>query len=282
MSDLTWGPPGYRPGKPYGQLRDVVQAGTRFEIEGEGPAVLLIHGVGLDLRMWDPIAAELAQRYSVIRYDIWGHGESQKPLSQLKLRDYVSQLADLADYLKLGRFALVGFSMGALIAQGYALARQERLAGLCLMNSVHQRSPEQRAVVEARLGVAETEGPQAIIEAALSRWLSAGCRKAHPQVEAALRRRLERNDRAGFLSAYRVFAAADAELAGRLSEVSCPLLAMTGGLDSGSTPEMSRALAAEAADGEALVLEGLAHLAPIEGAERCAEHLTKFLAERCR
>jgi hypothetical protein len=57
---------------------------------------------------------------------------------------------------------------------------------------------------------------------------------------------------------------------------------MTGGLDSGSTPEMSRALAAEAADGEALVLEGLAHLAPIEGAERCAEHLTKFLAERCR
>ncbi len=282
MSSLSWGPPGYRPGKPYGQLRDVVQAGTRFEIEGEGPTVLLIHGVGLDLRMWDPIAAELARRYCVIRYDIWGHGESQKPLSQLKLRDYVSQLADLADYLKLGRFALVGFSMGALIAQGYALARPERLAGLCLMNSVHRRSAEQRAAVEARLGVAETQGPQAIIEAALSRWLSAEYREANPQVEAALRQRLERNDRAGFLSAYRVFAAADAELSGRLSGISCPVLAMTGELDSGSTPEMSRTLAAEAPEGEAVILEGLAHLAPIEGAGRCAERLWEFLDKRCR
>lgn len=281
MSASSWGPPGYRPGKPYGQLRDAVQAGTRFEIEGEGPAVLLIHGVGLDLHQWDPIAADLARDHTVIRYDLWGHGGSQKPLSQLRLRDYVSQVADLADYLKLGRFVLVGFSLGALIAQGYALARSERLVGLCLMNSVYQRSAEQRAAVEARLALAESEGPQAIIEAALSRWMGPAYRADHPEVEEALRARLLKNDRQGFLSAYRVFASADAELAGRLFGIACPALVMTGAKDRGSTPAMSEALAAELPDAEVEILEGLAHLAPLEGAEACARRLRRFLVERC-
>ena len=279
QADDSWRAPGYRPGKPYGALRDVVQAGTRFEVEGEGPAIVLLHGVGLDLTIWSQVVPLLAQKYTVIRYDIWGHGQSQKPISQLRLRDYAGQLESLVDYLKLGRFALVGFSMGTMIAQSYAVTHGDRLAALCLLNSVHNRGPEERAAVSARLEQAEHSGLTSLVEPALARWLSNDYREEHPETVAAIRHRLETNDRNGFLSAYRVFATADQELAGRLGEISCPTLVMTGARDSGSTPAMSRALAAEIPGAELEILEGLAHLALVEDAGKVAESILTFLSK---
>jgi len=278
---LPWPAPGNRPPRRYGQLRDQVQAGTRFDIEGEGPALVLLHGVGLDLSQWDAMVPLLRDEFTLVRYDLWGHGGSSKPLSDLCLKDYVAQLADLASYLKLERFALAGFSMGALIAQAYAVESAGRLAGLCLISAVHRRSSAARAAVEARLAQAERDGPRSIIEPALERWLTPAFRRRHPEAVSALRQRLERNDAKGFLTAYRVFAAADQELAGRAVAITCPALVMTGALDSGSTPEMAKSLAEEMPSGELEILEGLAHLAPIEGAEVVAERLRRFLLGPC-
>ena len=280
-TNLPWPAPGYRPPRRYGQLRDQIQAGTRFDIEGEGPALVLVHGVGLDLTQWDAMAPYLREDFTLVRYDLWGHGGSSKPLSALRLKDYVAQLVDLAQYLRLGRFALVGFSMGALIAQAYAARFPERLAGLCLMSAVHRRSDEARAAVEARLAQAEKEGPRSIIEPALSRWLTAEFRAAHPEVVQLFKERLEKNDVKGFLTAYRVFAAADRELAESAEKITCPTLVMTGALDSGSTPEMAKSLAAELPDSELEILEGLAHLAPVEGPEQVSAKLRHVLRGPC-
>jgi pimeloyl-ACP methyl ester carboxylesterase len=280
-TNLPWPEPGYRPPRRYGQLRDQVQAGTMFDIEGEGPALVLVHGVGLDLTQWDAMVPLLREDFTLVRYDLWGHGGSSKPLSALRLKDYVAQLADLAQYLRLGRFALVGFSMGALIAQAYAARSPERLAGLCLMSAVHRRSEEARAAVEARLAQAEKEGPRSIIEPALNRWLTAEFRAAHPEVVQLFKERLEKNDTKGFLTAYRVFAAADRELADSAEKITCPALVMTGALDSGSTPEMAKSLAAELPDSELEILEGLAHLAPVEGADQVSARLRRFLRGPC-
>ena len=275
-----WPPPGYRPPRRYGQLRDEVQAGTRFQIDGEGPAVVLIHGVGLDLAMWDPLVAALQGDYSLVRYDFWGHGGSHKPLSPLRLKDYVDQLDDLLAYLKIERCVLVGFSMGAMIARGFSLRATGKLAGLCLMNAVHERSEQERAAVAARLNRAEEEGPGVIVEAALERWFTPAFRQQAPAVVDGVRDRLQRNDRRGFLTAYRVFAEADRTLAEMPGRADCPALVMTGALDRGSTPAMAESLAAEL-EGEAAVLEGLAHLAPLEDAPRVAARLREFLERRC-
>src|SRR5215467_11902545 len=47
-----------------------------YETAGTGPAVVLVHGFGLDLRMWDPQAGDLAARFRVVRYDCRGFGAS--------------------------------------------------------------------------------------------------------------------------------------------------------------------------------------------------------------
>jgi pimeloyl-ACP methyl ester carboxylesterase len=250
---------------------------TCHRAEGTGAPVVLIHGVGLDLGMWDAQAAALASRYRVIRYDMIGHGGSAARAGTLGLGDFVAQLDGLCRDLGLDRVSLVGFSMGALVAQAYALAEPARVARLVVMSGVYDRDPPARAAVRARCETASRQGPEALIEAALARWFSPEYRARHPAAVAAVRRRLASNDPHGFLAAYRVFAEADAALAGRLGAIACPTLVMTGALDPGSTPEMARAMAAAIPKARLEVLPGARHLIPVEAAQAVSAALLRFL-----
>ena len=274
---LDWAAPGFLPPPLHGTVRDRIEAGTHFHIDGEGPAVVLVHGVGLDLDMWAAQAAALARHYTVIRYDMLGHGGSAKPPGKLRLSSYITQLEMVHRYFRLGRSVVVGFSMGALVGRAFAFAHPERLAGLALLNGVYDRTPAELDAIRARLQLAETDGPEALIEAALARWLSPEFRAAAPDAVAAIEDRLRANDRHGFLAAYRVFIEADEAAAGPLTALSCPALVITGEKDQGSTSAMAAAMAAAIPDAELHVLPGLAHLAPIEGADAVNALLLGFL-----
>jgi pimeloyl-ACP methyl ester carboxylesterase len=275
--ERAWAPPGFLPPERHGTIRDRIEAGTHFRVEGDGPAVVLIHGVGLDLEMWQAQVAALRGRFTIVRFDLLGHGASAKPPGALRLKSFVAQLAMLFDYLRLQQAVVVGFSLGALIAQSHALAHGERLAGLVLLNGVYDRPPEARRDVLARLRQAEIDGPDSIIDAALARWFTPAFAASAPDTVARIRDRLTANDRHGFLSAYRVFAEADAELAGRLGAIACPTLVATGADDPRSTPAMARAMATAIPHAEVRILPGLRHLAPVEGAATVNQMLGDFL-----
>ncbi|MEE8506034.1 MAG: alpha/beta fold hydrolase, partial [Kiloniellales bacterium] len=53
--------------------------GTVFQTEGNGPPVVLVHGLGLNRNMWTWQIDALAGRFFLVRYDLLGHGESDKP-----------------------------------------------------------------------------------------------------------------------------------------------------------------------------------------------------------
>ena len=272
-----WPPPRQVPDRTHGTLRDVVQAGTLFDVTGAGPAVVLIHGVGLDHRMWDGIAPRLAEDFTVIRYDMLAHGGSAKPPGPLGLRSFVDQLAALQTYFGLDPFALVGFSMGAVVARAYAVQHPEKLARLVLLNGIYQRSTEQRAAVQARYAQAESEGPRAIIDAALARWFTAPFQDRHPEVLAVVRTRLEQNNPRDFLAAYAVFRNAEDPSPEALAALACPTLVATGALDSGSTAAMTEAMGRVIPGARTEILDGLAHMAPVEDPERVATLVRDFL-----
>ncbi len=86
--------------------------GTAFAQGGDGPPVVLVHGLGLNRHMWDGQLAALGRRFFVVRYDLLGHGDSDKPEGPYRMERFVDQLSALIDGLKLGGCALVGFSLG--------------------------------------------------------------------------------------------------------------------------------------------------------------------------
>lgn len=111
--------------------------------------------------MWRVPMELLSPDFAVLRYDFLGHGESHNPAGARKISDYVDQLMCLIHYLGVARFALVGFSMGALIAQAFASQQPDRLTHLGLLHSVYQRTEAQCLGVRARYHITREHGSMA-------------------------------------------------------------------------------------------------------------------------
>ncbi|MEU6348178.1 alpha/beta hydrolase [Streptomyces sp. NPDC047072] len=236
------------------------------------PTVVLLHGVGLDRTMWEPAAALLADRFTVIAPDLPGHG-GRPPVDE---RVILTDLADgVADAIPAGSH-LVGFSLGALVAQHLALHRPALVATLTSVSSVCRRTAEERTSVLERLRLAEADFA-ASTTASLKRWYD-GTDVDAGQV-ARTEATLLANDRASFLGCYRVFASADAELGAHLGRIAVPALAITGSEDPGSTPAMTRRLAAALPDCRAVVVPGARHMLPVERPRALVDSLTTFLGE---
>ena len=90
------------------------------------PTVILIHGLGGTLNIWDPIASVLEHCFSVLRYDLRGHGQSDVPAGDWSLEDFVRDLEAIFIDESLPHAHLVGFSLGGLIVQQFALSYPER------------------------------------------------------------------------------------------------------------------------------------------------------------
>lgn len=106
-----------------------------YETAGRGTPVIFLHGFTLDLRMWARQVEHFSKNYKTFAYDSRGHGQSDCPASGYSRDDRVSDLYRLARYLKLGKFHLVGLSMGGATALGYALDHPDDLLSLTLVDS---------------------------------------------------------------------------------------------------------------------------------------------------
>ncbi len=153
------------------RLRDHVHGGTWFTSEGEGEAVILIHGVGLDHTMWDQQVAGLRNRFQVITYDMLGHGQSAHPPEERLLGDFVRQLHQLMMNLDLEQATIIGFSMGGLVAREFATRYPGMTLKLVLMDTVFRRSPEQQAAVLARYPAEQSGALEEGIDAETERGL---------------------------------------------------------------------------------------------------------------
>ena len=133
---------------------------TRYDVSGEGPAVILIHGVGSSRQSWDGVVERL-EGYQTLRYDLRGHGEFGKPAGPYTLDNFVADLAALLDHVGIARSHVVGFSLGGLIAQGFALAHLDRVEKLALVSTVSGRTEEERDRVKTRLEMVQDGIPGA-------------------------------------------------------------------------------------------------------------------------
>lgn len=255
----------------------ILSDGTCARLSGTGPALILLHGVGLNQSIWVEQVKAFVPTRQIITYDLLGHGRSAAVPENTTLGDWVHQLENLVEELKLERFCLLGFSFGGMIAQAFAAKNADRIEKLVLMSTVYARSDEERAGVLARLDVAQREGPQAIIAAALSRWFSVKFAAEYPVVMQGYERMLRNNEPASFLAAYKCFATGDKQLVDMVSGISCPTLVMTGELDGGSTPEMARRLAATIPSARCFLIPQARHMMPVERSDEVNSVLRRFL-----
>lgn len=247
-----------------------------YRIDGSGPWVTLIHGVGADLGNWDEVAGRLAVDFTVLRVDLRGHGRSGRMLS-CRLADFVDDLSALLATVGATRTDLVGFSLGGLIAEQYAITHPPALRRLALISTVAERTEEERARVLKRADQIDREGIAAVVAAATDRWFTPEFKAANPD---RVQRRLDQliaNDHRSYAAAYRVFAEADKGL--RFEDIDVPTLIMTGEEDTGSSPRMARVLSEGIKTSELRILPKLLHSVLIEAPDLIAGLLLDFLGK---
>jgi 3-oxoadipate enol-lactonase len=106
-----------------------------YQVTGDGPAIVLVHGFGLDMRMWDSQVPELEKRFRVVRYDCRGFGASG-PFDPAVGYTHAGDLIALLDHLGIGKAVLAGLSFGGRVVTQAALAAPDRVAGLVLLDAV--------------------------------------------------------------------------------------------------------------------------------------------------
>ena len=253
--------------------------GTAYEVAGAGPPVVLVHGLGMNRAMWDWQWPALAAGHRTVRYDLLGHGESDKPRDGYSLRRYADQAAALMDALGIARAALVGFSLGGMIVRAFALAYPERVSALVVLNSAHDRTEAERDAIRLRVEQAAQGGPEATLDGALDRWFTPHFATEHPEVLDRVRRWVLANDPAVYPLMYRVLAESDVELAEAAAQIRCPTLVATGDDDRGNTPDMARRLAAIVPGARCEILPGLRHMGLAEEPETFNRLMLAFLAD---
>jgi pimeloyl-ACP methyl ester carboxylesterase len=106
-----------------------------FRMEGDGPVVLLIHGIAGSSNAWRDVMPELARNYTVIAPDLIGHGQSAKPIGDYSLGAHASGLRDLLRVLGLTRATVVGQSFGGGVAMQLSYQHPDCCERLVLVDS---------------------------------------------------------------------------------------------------------------------------------------------------
>lgn len=256
-------------------MRDGGEPWLNYVIEGEGPMVTLIHGVGANLESWTATCERLTQRMRVLRMDLRGHGRSGPIREPYSLEKFAADIVAILDAEGIERTHLVGFSLGGMIAQCLALDWPDRFDRLALLATVAGRTPEERAKVTSRLDLIRDRGIVAVTGAARDRWFTERFAKAHPEKIEARIAELIANDPESYLEAYRVFG--QSELAPRLHEIGHETLVLTGENDVGSNTRMARFMHDQIARSELVILPELKHSLLVEAPDEIAERLLAFL-----
>jgi pimeloyl-ACP methyl ester carboxylesterase len=151
-------------------MRITTDDGVRLaaEVAGSGPGLLLVHGFGGAQADFADHRPALARDHTVVTFDHRGHGASDQPteVAAYSLDRLVADTVAVADTVGLGRFRLVGHSMGGMVARRLALRFPERVEALILMDTSPGPVPQfDAALMDAAADIAFTQGKAALKEA---------------------------------------------------------------------------------------------------------------------
>jgi 3-oxoadipate enol-lactonase len=243
------------------------------EIDGDGPAVLLVHGLGATSNFYQVQTDVLADRFRVIRPDSAGAGRS--PVAEdISVESHAEDLAALLDELGVESAAVVGHSVGTLIVRALAARHPQKVSKLALLGAVREPADAGRQAQRDRAALLREKGTAAVAPAVVANALSETTRRDKPEVAAFVRELVMRQDPEGYARNCEALAAATdpGPVASGL-----PLLLITGADDKVGPPEASQEIAKAHGEATVEILPGVGHWTALEAAGPVTDLLQKFL-----
>ncbi|MFN3575870.1 MAG: alpha/beta fold hydrolase [Tabrizicola sp.] len=244
----------------------------RLNADLSGPAtaqpVVLIHGLGLDARVWQALMPALGG-HRVLRLDLRGHGRSDTPKPPFAMGALVRDVERLIDHFGLTGTVVLGAGEGGLIAQGLAAKRLDLVRGLVLTGSATRFANP--SIWQARLARLRDAGPD--LEADCAALL--GPRWRQSPALAEVRAMLETTRPDGWIGL--ATAVATADFYQTTASLRLPTLVLAGGDDRRTPPDLQRELADLVPGADFRLIRGGGHLAMLTHTAAFSEPLLDFL-----
>jgi pimeloyl-ACP methyl ester carboxylesterase len=245
---------------------------------GDGPTVVFLHGLGGSANGWLAQVEECRVRgWRGVAYDQRGAGRSEKPDGPYSVETWVDDLLALLDRLAIERLALVGHSVGCMVAERGAVALRDRVWALALCGGASAWRPEAGPVFEERVRLARAGRMDEIAEVVAGTGLSERCRREDPRLLGMMREAIASNEPRAYAECSA--ATASATMADPAA-LTCPVLAFCGEEDPVTPPAAAEEVAAAAARGETAVVAGAAHWCMIEDPAATNRALFDFLGRQ--
>lgn len=131
-----------------------------YEMDGEGPPVVFINGLTMDVNGWFLQVEAFSEKYRVLRYDCRGQGQSDKPDMEYSQEMHADDLKNLMDKLGIQKAHVVGISNGGMIAQHFTLMYPEKVGALVLADTCSHIDVLLNLLVQSWIKAAETGGSE--------------------------------------------------------------------------------------------------------------------------
>lgn len=243
--------------------------GTDFGGPHDAPLLVLGPSLGTSAAtLWAPAARRLASRFRVIAWDLPGHGDSPACAEPFTIADLAAGVLALVERVSPGAgFHYAGDSVGGCVGIQLALDAPQRIRTAALLcTGAVIGTPESWA---ERAATVRASGTAALLTSSAQRWFAAGFAERNPDATSALLHVLRNADAESYARACEALAGFD--VTGRLAEIAVPVLCIAGAEDIATPPDSLRRIASGVKNAQLTVLDGVAHLAPVESPLKVAD-----------
>ena len=247
-----------------------------YSIEGEGPPLFLIHGIGASRAAWKLALPILTKYFTVISYDLRGHGMSPIPQSKFDLAELVEDLEHLRKKTGFAKAHFAGHSLGGMIGPAYALKYPDHVLSIGLLSTAAFRNEDDIKKVNSVVSDMEEKGIPEVLQTLTNRWFTDKFIKENPNVvEDRLKQVIDTNSNV-FLNVFHIYA--ETEMSPWLHEIKVPCLVLTGEHDGGCSPRLNQLIHNALPQSELVILPEYKHSILLEDGVSVAQNIVRFIS----
>ncbi|MFI0844893.1 3-oxoadipate enol-lactonase [Mesorhizobium sp. IMUNJ 23232] len=236
--------------------------------------IVFINSLGTDFRIWDTVAADLADEAPTLVYDKRGHGLSDLGDGIRSIDDHVDDLLWLLERLVIGRAIICGLSVGGLIAQRLYQRRPELVASLILCDTAHRIGTAE--MWNTRIATVEAQGMAAIADGVMEKWFTPHFHANRAAELAGYRNMLIRQPVAGYAGT--CAAIRDADYTDATADIAVRTLCVVGDQDGSTPPDLVRSLANLIPGSRFDIIRDAGHIPCVEQPDALAALIRGFVA----
>ena len=248
-----------------------------YSLTGNGPALFLPHGIGATEDAWRFMLPRLSKYFTVVTYDLRGHGRSSVTHKNFTLDELVLDLERIREKTNFKKAHFAGHSLGGMIAPAYALKFPEHTISVSLLSTVAGRSEEDSKKVWNVIYEMEKNGIEKTLKTLTNRWFTDEFIKNNPDLVDRRLKQVVNTDSEVFLNVFRIYA--KTEMFPWLKNISKPCLLLTGENDTGCSPKHNQIMANEIKNSKLVILPKYKHSFLIEAPNEVAKNLIEFINE---